>query len=61
MARLTSESTYSQLFAKTFGTIFVGTFKLIRIYRFGTSLLVYNDITGDRIVPYNEIWKASVA
>lgn len=59
MARLTEKTVYNQI-STTDGGAILGTFVLVRIFRFGTSLFMFHSLTTDRLYPYSEVIRARI-
>lgn len=52
--KITTQTVYSALYLKTPDAWESGTFILVRIFRFGDSLLVYQNTATDEIYPWDE-------
>lgn len=53
--KITTKTVYSALFNKKYGTWYESDFVLVRLFRFGDSLIVYYDAANGLIYPWNEI------
>ena len=52
--KITTQTEYGSLYLKTPAAWETGTFILVRIFRFGDSLLVYQNVDTDEVYPWDE-------
>ena len=62
MSKLTSQTTYGAMRLKNPPLTVTGSFVVVRIFRFGESLVAYYDPANGHVYPWNEVlWATATA
>ena len=57
VAKITTSTQYEVIRFIGGGTK-IGDFRLVRVYRFGTSAIMFHNANNDRIYPASQVWSA---